>query len=198
MNCESEIKFSNCWINGWMKEFNVSFLQPNKRYALSAEVRERRILDALKNILRVRVFFHKTVGIDIPVIGMDQMPLHRNETSKQKSLSFKGWETVVKQNHHLTCERVTCMTIVSSKDGCLPPHFVFKGKGTRIQLGLNRPAGVTTLFAEKGSYRLPTMLDTIKQLPNLRKEDCIPGRAFKNWKLMLLDDYSVHITPEVL
>ena len=126
MNCESEIKFSNCWINGWMKEFNVSFLQPNKRYALSAEVRERRILDALKNILRVRVFFHKTFGIDIPVIGMDQMPLHRNETSKQKSLSFKGWETVVKQNHHLTRERVTCMTIVSSKDGCLPPHFVYK------------------------------------------------------------------------
>ena len=198
LNCETDIKFSDNWITGWRKEYNVSLLQPNKRFALSAEVRERRVLQALKNILRVRVWFKKVVGIDIPIINMDQMPLHRNETARQKSMSMTGWDTMVKSNHHLTRERVTCLTIMDSSDGLLPPHFVFKGKGTRLQKELQRPPGVTTLWAEKGSYRLDTMLDTIKTLPSLTKKDSIPGQVYKGWKLMLLDDYSVHITPEVL
>ena len=33
------------------------------------------------------------------------MPLHRNESSSQKTLNFKGEETFVKENHMLSRER---------------------------------------------------------------------------------------------
>ena len=68
----------------------------------------------------------------------------------------------MKTNHHLTRERVTCMTIMSSDEGIRPPHFVFKGKGTYLQHTLKRPDGVKTMFAEKGSYRLETMMETFQ------------------------------------
>ena len=79
------------------------------------------------------------------------MPLHRSETARSKSLNIKNTDCVVKTNHHLTRERVTCMTIMSSDEGIRPPHFVFNGK---------HPDGVKTMFAEKGSYRLETMMET--------------------------------------
>ena len=40
------------------------------------------------------------------------MPLHRNESSSQKTLNFKGEETFVKENHMLSRERVTVFTQV--------------------------------------------------------------------------------------
>ena len=54
------------------------------------------------------------------------------------------------------------MTIMSSDEGIRPPHFVFKGKGTYLQHTLKRPDGVKTLFAEKRSYRLETMMETFQ------------------------------------
>ena len=194
---EEQLKLSDKWIHGWMEEFNVSLRQPNKRFVLPLDVRKKRIFDFLQNVLRVRVWFKKVVGIDIPIVNMDQMPLHRNEISSQKTLTIRDQDTVVKENHHLTRERITCLTVLSSQDGPLPPHFVFKGKGTYLQNKLKRPTGVTTLWSPKGSYRLDTMIKTIKQLPNNTAQDCMPGRTYKKWLLMVLDDYSVHVTNEV-
>ena len=38
------------------------------------------------------------------------MPLHRNESSGQATLSFNNREVFVKENHHLSRERVTVFT----------------------------------------------------------------------------------------
>ena len=38
------------------------------------------------------------------------MPMHRNESSGQGTPSFKNHETFVKENHHLSRQRVTVFT----------------------------------------------------------------------------------------
>ena len=44
------------------------------------------------------------------------MPLHRNKSSGQKTLKFKGNDqtSFVKENNHLSRKRTTVMTIASS------------------------------------------------------------------------------------
>ena len=84
---------------------------------------------------------------------MDQMPLHRNESSGEKTLNFAGIETFVKENYMLSRERATFLTRLSSDKGVLPTHVVFKGVGTRIINELTIPDGVKVFFAPKGSYR---------------------------------------------
>ena len=90
------------------------------------------------------------------------MPLHRNESSKQKTLSLADSSTYVKENYLLSRERVTVYTQVSSEEATsITPGFLFKGKGTRIKV--NPPPNVHVQFAPKGSYRLDNMIETIKK-----------------------------------
>ena len=48
---------------------------------------------------------------------------------------------------------------------------------------------------EKGSYRLPQMLETIKKLPN--RATPYNKQSGQNFALYVLDDYTVHCMPEV-
>ena len=175
-----------------MKEYGVSLLKPNKRFSISKTDRKDRIIELLKNVWRVRYWFRSKFGREITIINGDQMPLHRNENASQKTLSFTGETTYVKENYMLSRERITVFTQVSSDtSNPLPlPEFVFKGKGTRTKL--NRPPGIKSHWAPKGSYRLNTMLDTIANLPNR-----FNMFSQSNYALYILDDYSVHITDEV-
>ena len=60
------------------------------------------------------------------------MPLPRNERSKQATLAFKNLETFVKENTHLSRERVTVFTQVATDENIkLLPEFDFKGTGKR-------------------------------------------------------------------
>ena len=93
------------------------------------------------------------------------MPLHRNESSQQKTLSFKGEYTFIKEKYMLSRERVTVFTQVSSnKNIKLNPEFVFRGKGTRTKVAA--PDSVNYYWSVSGSYRLDQMLKTISNLPN--------------------------------
>ena len=162
---EEQLKFSKHWIQDWMKEYNVSLRKPNKRFAIKNEDRIIRIKDYLQNIWTVRKYFLDTYGVDPPIINGDQMPLHRNESAGQKTLSLKSEETFVKENYMLSRERVTCFTqLCSDPKVDLKPEFVFKGKGTRTHL--TPPEGVNYQWAPKGSYQIEQILDMIKQLPN--------------------------------
>ena len=68
-------------------------------------------------------------------------------------------------------ERVTVFTqLVSEEPYHLPPEFVFKGKGTRIKL--DPPLGEHFQCAEKDSYRVENILETIKHLPNNYSVHC--------------------------
>ena len=175
-----------------MNEYRVSLKKPNKRFSISKTDRKDRIIELLKNVWRVRYWFKSAFGKEITVINGDQMPLHRNENSSQKTLSLKGETTYVKENYMLSRERITVFTQVSSdKSNPLPhPEFVFKGKGTRTKL--THPPGIKSHWAPKGSYRLETMLATIANLPNRYNMF-----SQSNYALYILDDYSVHITDEV-
>ena len=94
----------------WQKEYGVSLRKPNKRYSIKKEDLVERLQDYLKNVWSIRRYFIEKYGIDPPIISGDQMPLHRNESSSQKTLNFKGEETFVKENHMLFRERVTVFT----------------------------------------------------------------------------------------
>ena len=68
----------------------------------------------IKNIWLVRKYFRDTFNVDIPIINDDQIPLHRNESSNQKTLKIKGADTFVKENHMLSRERITVYTQVTN------------------------------------------------------------------------------------
>ena len=188
---EEQLKFSKNWIQDWMKEYKVSLRKPNKRFVIKNQDLIIRIKDYLQNILAVRKYFLDTYGVDPPIINGGQMPLHRNENAGQKTLSLKSEETFVKENYMLSRERVTCFTqLCSDPKVDLKSEFVFKGKGTRTNL--TPPDGVNYQWAPKGSYRIEQILDMIKQLPNRFNMFTEKGYA-----IYVLDDYSVHLIPEV-
>ena len=148
-----------------MKEYNVSLRKPNKRFAIKNEDRIIRIKYYLQSIWTVRKYFLDTNDGDPPIINGDQMPLHRNESAGQKTLSLKSEEIFAKENYMLSRERVTCSTqLCSDPKVDLKPEFVFKGKGTRTHL--TPPESISYHWASKGSYRIEQILDMIKQLPN--------------------------------
>jgi hypothetical protein len=67
---------------------------------------------------------------------------------------------------------------------------VFKGKGTRITL--NPPPGIKFQWSAKGSYRVETMLETIKNLPNR-----FHMFTAKDYAIYVLDNYSVHCMDDI-
>ena len=88
----------------------MSLRKPKKRYSIKKEDLVGRLSDYLKNVWQIRRFFIEKYSVDPPIINGDQMPLHRNESSQQKTLNFKGQDTFVKENHMLSRERVTVFT----------------------------------------------------------------------------------------
>ena len=161
---------------------------------MSKEDRKERITDFIKNVWTVRHWFITKYGVDPAMYSSDQMPLHRNESSGQATLNFKGQSqsTYVKENHMLSLERAAVMTTASSQAASSPPslEFIFKGKGIRVNI--NPPQGVNVQWAEKGSYRLEHLLkfvSTLKSQPVLFRQ--------AQYKIYTLDDYSVHLCPEV-
>ena len=129
---EEKPQFYKQWIKGWETEYGVSLRKPNKQRSISKEDCIIRVQDYLKNIWSLRCYFIKTFGVDPPIINWDQMPLHRNESSGQATLSFKNKEVFINENHHLSRERVTVFTQIAT-DGVvdLQPEFVFRGTGLR-------------------------------------------------------------------
>ena len=110
------------------------------------------------------------------------MPLHRNKSASQRTLKFTGLDTYVKENYSLARER--------EREREISPEFVFKGKGTLTKV--NAPKNMHYQGAPKGSYRVEQMLKAISHLPN-RFNMLTP----KNYAIYVLDDYSVHLLPEV-
>ena len=85
------------------------------------------------------------------------MPLHRNASASQKTLSLKSEEVFVKENYMLSRERVTCFTQLCSDPKIeLKPEFVFKGKCT--QTHLTPPKDVHYQWAPKVSYQVEQIL----------------------------------------
>ena len=98
----------------------------------------------------MRLYFNTKFGIDPPKINGDHMPLHKNESSGQATLSFKKHDVFVKEKHHLSRERVTVFTqIASTENNLLVPEFVFKGTDKRPPK-LTTPLVIHYKWADKG------------------------------------------------
>ena len=120
------------------------------------------------------------------------MPLHRNESTAQKTMTFKNMDTYVNENYSLSCERATVFTQVPSDPTAnFITQFVFKGKGTRTTL--NPPEGMKVQWSDSGSYRLEHILQTIENLPNRNRNPF----SRKDWEIYVLDNYAVHIRPGI-
>ena len=118
------------------------------------------------------------------------MPLHRNESSQEKTMAFKCEDTFIKKSHKLSRERVTVFTQVASVSNIfLQPEFVFKGKGARAKVAVDN---VNFQWSPSGSYRLEHMIKTISNLPSQ-----FNPFTQKNFAIYVLDDYAVHLMPEV-
>ena len=61
-----------------------------------------------------------------------------------------------------------------------------------VRVKLNPPEGVNVHWAEKASYKIETMLATIKNLPNRHHMF-----TKKNYAIYVLDNYAVHLMPEI-
>lgn len=162
-----KLSFSNRWLKDWCIEYQISMKKPNKRFSISASARKKGITDFLKNIWTVRYTFSKLYGTDPEIVMSDQMSLHRNESSNEKTLNFKGASqtTYVKENHSLSRERITAMTSLSSEQqsSAAKLEFVFKGAGKRVKL--TPPPGVTVQWAPEGSYRLDHVIKFCEKVP---------------------------------
>ena len=174
----------------WEKEYDISLRKPNKRYSIKKEDLIEPLQNYLKNVWSIRRYFIEKYGVDPPIINEDQMPLHRNESSVQKTLNFKGEETFVKENHMLSQKRVTVFTQVNSESKFIIPEFVFKGKGTQTKV--NVADNIKFQWSPNGSYRFEQMLKTISNLPNRHN-----SFTQKNYAIYVLDDYAVHLMLEI-
>ena len=184
------LKFSNKWSKSWEKEYGLSLRKPNKRYSIKKEDLLIRLLDYLQNIWAVRRYFNEKYGFDPPIINGDEMRLHRNESLLEKTMTFKGEDTFIKENHKLSRERVTVFTQVASVSKIvLQPEFVFKSKRVRANVAVEN---VNFQWSPSGSYRLEHMIKTISNLPNRFNRF-----TQKNVAIYVLDDYAVHLVPEV-
>ena len=106
----------------WCKDYHISLQYPNKtNFYNSRSLKEK------------NKWWKAKYKVDPPILSADQMPLHHNESGSQKSLNFSGsnQSCFAKENHHLTKERSTVMTIASLFNAIKTPplEFVFKGKG---------------------------------------------------------------------
>lgn len=77
---DQQLKFSNPWLKSWCQEYGVSLKLPNKRFSISNENRIERIQEYITNVLRVRIYYYKKFGVNVPIINGDQMPLRFNES----------------------------------------------------------------------------------------------------------------------
>ena len=76
------------------------------------------------------------------IIDWNQIPLQRNKSSKETTLAFKNTETFVKENAHVSRERITVFTEVATDENIkLLPEFVFKRTGHRPPR-MNVPYGI--------------------------------------------------------
>ena len=128
-----KLSFSNRWLKDWCKEYQISIKKPNKRIFITASARKKRITNFLKNIWTVRYTFTKLYGVDPEIVMSDQTPLHRNESSNKKTPNFKdaAQKTYSKENHSLSRERITAITLLASGRpfSAAELEFVFKGTG---------------------------------------------------------------------
>ena len=179
------LKFSSKWIKSWEKEYVLSLRRPNKRYSIKKEDFLIRLRDYLQNLWTVRRYFIEKYGVDPPIINGDQMPLHRNESSQDKTMAFKK---KTRSSRKITNSQESVLLysrklVGSASKIVLQPEFVFQGKGVRAKVAVEN---VNFQWSPSGSYGLEHVIKTISNVPNR-----FNPFTQKNFAIYVLDDYAV-------
>ena len=85
---------------------------------------------------------------------------------------------------------VTVFIQFNSESKFITPEFIFKGKGTHTKV--NVADDIKFQWSPSGSYGFEQMLKTISNLPNRYNPF-----TQKNYAIYVLDDYAVHLIPEI-
>ena len=193
---DQQLKFSDPWLKSWCQEYGVSLKMPNKRFSITFEDRVQRIQEYLTNVLRVRIYFFKKFGVEIPIINGDQMPLHRNESSRQKTMNTKNEDVFVREDYMKSRDRISVLTLISTDQNMeLPMEFVFKGVGTRTTITPPDGKNVKYQWSDSGSYKEKHMLEAISHLP--MRTSPFTSQTGQGYALFILDDYAVHLMQSV-
>ena len=116
------------------KQVDVKSTESHFGNNVSQDIWKERIIQFLKNVWRTHYWWLHKYKIDPPILSADQMLLHCNESSSQKTLNFKGRDQhcFVKENHYLS--REPC-----SYDCCI---FFKRTETTPIRICLQRTKGL--------------------------------------------------------
>ena len=96
-------------IKTWGKENGISLRKPNQRYSIEIVDLVERHEDCFKNILSNRHYFLEKYGMDPPIINGNQIHCIAINVLNKKTLTSRV-KKIVKENHMLSCERVTVYT----------------------------------------------------------------------------------------
>ena len=130
-----------------------------------AEKDKKHIFEYLKNIWTVRKFFLNNYGTEPTIINRNQMPLHQNKSSSQKTLNLTEYETYVTENYNFSREQVTVFTqVINDPTLNLKPELAFKEK--RYSNKINTLDNKQYQWTPKGYYKLKHMLKTFGNFPN--------------------------------
>ena len=160
---------NSTWLKRWRRLHGISWRTVNLRFKSSRDIVKKRLRIFWSNVLRVR-FLHRLLEPmgELVFEGFDQTPLWFTASSQEKTLALRGSRKVaVKENLPMSRSRFTAMTRcrwpAPPQDGKeIALLFRASGGGVRIREGLRVPPGVLLQFQEKGSYRLPDVLEYLE------------------------------------
>ena len=107
------LKITSAWLLRWRHDYQVSLRLPNRRWKVPLHVLRERVECTWLNIIRVRRLFQLVFGYDPDIEGVDQQPMHFNESRSRmkKALAWAGQSDVpLKECVAQTRERWTMNT----------------------------------------------------------------------------------------
>jgi len=202
------VKLDHWWFKRWEEEYGLSMRLANRKYSVPRAVVKERMEIFWVTLFRVRLFIKLAFGYEPLIINPDQSPFHHNETGSQNqpTLAVRGSKVPVVEGNSDVKSRWTGFfttesefTEVAARDGRRPAvECMFKAEKDGVVIerlqGFLRsrgfPAWFTVAVGPKGSYREHDIISWLRK-------HLEPWREGRHWRIILLDDYSAHKTPNV-
>ena len=203
----ASFKPTSCWFKRWEEDYGLSMRCANRKYKVPRDVLKERLEVFWVNLFRIRMLMHCEFKQPDPlIINFDQSPFHHNETGAQDKtiMSVRGSTVPVVEGaadvkSRWTANLTTYSRFAAVAGGDMPyAECMFKGEKdgvihNRCKEYLRSrgfPKWFTVTVAPKGSYREQDVIEFLKT----HLEPWYEGR---DWRILLVDDYSAHRTDNV-
>ena len=183
----------------------------NRKFAVPRFVVKERVQLHWVVLFRMRLFMHLAFGYDPLILNFDQSPFHHNEVGSQnkQTLAVTGSVVPIVEGNNDVKSRWTANLVTQSRFSCggfgeypqsrwPAAECMFKAErdgsvDARLQAHLrNRgvPGHFTVTVAPKGSYCEQDVIEFLKK-------HLEPWSEGRDWRIMMMDDYSAHKTENV-